>query len=186
MKNGAYHHGNLKAELIERGLEYIDRYGAESLSMRKLADAAGVSCAAPYAHFKNKEAFLDAVQEYITEQFLEALTEAEKNCNDSSQMMLDLGIRYVRFFHENPLYFRFLFNGRILDLKTYPPFVFFEKAAEEWLDAKSSDSHYVILALWSMVHGLAQMVTIKGVVDTEHLEDEIGSIMRSVKIGENG
>ena len=66
-----------------------------------------------------------------------------------------------------------------------PPFVFFEKAAEEWLDAKSSDSRYVILALWSMVHGLAQMVTINGVVDTEHLENEIGSIMRSVRIVEN-
>ena len=185
MKNGTYHHGNLKTELIERGLEYIDRYGAETLSMRKLADAAGVSCAAPYAHFKNKEAFLDAIQEYITDKFLEALTESEKSCNDSSQIMFGLGICYVKFFHENSLYYRFLFNGRIKDFKTYPPFVFFEKAAEEWLDAKSSDSRYVILALWSMVHGLAQMVTIKGVVDTEHLENEIGNIMRSVRIGEN-
>lgn len=186
MKNGTYHHGNLKAELIEIGLEYIDRYGAESLSMRKLADAAGVSCAAPYAHFKNKDAFLDEVQEYITGQFLEALTESEKHCSDRSQLMLGLGICYVKFFSENPLYYRFLFNGRINDFKTYPPFVFFEKAAEEWLDAKPADSHYVILALWSMVHGLAQMVTIRGVVDTDHLEDEVGSIMRSVRIGENG
>ena len=32
MKNGTYHHGNLKAELIEKGLEYIDRYGAENVA----------------------------------------------------------------------------------------------------------------------------------------------------------
>ena len=55
MKEKAYHHGNLKNELIEKGLEYIDRYGVESLSMRELARAAGVSSAAPYAHFQNKE-----------------------------------------------------------------------------------------------------------------------------------
>ena len=57
MKKDTYHHGNLRVELIEKGLEYIDQYGVETLSMRKLADTVGVSSAAPYAHFKNKEAF---------------------------------------------------------------------------------------------------------------------------------
>ena len=57
MKSDTYHHGNLKEELIEKGLEYIDKYGSESLSMRKLAESAGVSPGAPYAHFKNKDAF---------------------------------------------------------------------------------------------------------------------------------
>ena len=58
MKADTYHHGNLKEELIEKGLSYIDQYGLEALSMRKLADSTGVSPAAPYAHFKNKKAFL--------------------------------------------------------------------------------------------------------------------------------
>ena len=62
-----YHHGNLKEEFIEKGLEYIDKYGIENLSMRKLAESIGVSSAAPYAHFRNKEAFLDSIQEHITE-----------------------------------------------------------------------------------------------------------------------
>ena len=69
MKLDKYHHGNLKEELIEKGLEYIDKYGMEALSMRKLADSIGVSPAAPYAHFKNKEAFLSEVRNYITERF---------------------------------------------------------------------------------------------------------------------
>ena len=183
MKNGTYHHGNLKAELIEKGLEYFDRYGAESLSMRKLADAAGVSCAAPYAHFKNKDAFFAEVQEYITGRFLEALTETAEKCPAKDRIMLDLGICYVRFFYENPLYYRFLFNGRITDFKTYPPFVFFEKTAKEWLG--DGENRYRILALWSMVHGLAQMVTINGVIDTDDLENEISKIMASVTLEEN-
>ena len=32
MKSDTYHHGNLKEELIEKGLEYIDKYGTETLS----------------------------------------------------------------------------------------------------------------------------------------------------------
>ena len=44
---------------IVEGLELIDKYGVENLSMRKLAEKIGVSNAAPYAHFENKEAFLD-------------------------------------------------------------------------------------------------------------------------------
>ena len=43
MNSDKYHHGNLKEELIEKGLEYIDKYGTENLSMRKLADSVGVS-----------------------------------------------------------------------------------------------------------------------------------------------
>ena len=38
-----YHHGNLKEEFIVKGLEYIDKNGLESLSMRKLAESIGVS-----------------------------------------------------------------------------------------------------------------------------------------------
>ena len=183
MKNGTYHHGNLKAELIEKGLEYIDRYGAESLSMRKLAEAAGVSCGAPYGHFKNKEACLDSVQEYITGRFSETLADTAEKCPAKERIMLDLGICYVRFFYENPLSYRFLFNGRIADYKTYPPFVFFGKTAKEWLREGGTRHH--ILALWSMVHGLAQMVTISGVIDTDDLENEISNIICSVKVEVN-
>ena len=69
MSPDSYHHGNLKAELIEKGLEFIANYGTENLSLRKLADSVGVSPAAPYAHFRNKEAFLSEVRDYITDQF---------------------------------------------------------------------------------------------------------------------
>ena len=44
MKSDTYHHGNLKEELVEKGLAYIDQYGLEALSMRKLADSELPSC----------------------------------------------------------------------------------------------------------------------------------------------
>jgi AcrR family transcriptional regulator len=60
-KKSTYHHGALREELIRRGLEALEREGAEALSLRSLAEAAGVSKAAPYRHFKDKDHFLGAL-----------------------------------------------------------------------------------------------------------------------------
>src|SRR4051812_18850534 len=57
----AYHHGNLRAALLE-GAERTLAAGAE-LSLRELARAVGVSHAAPRRHFADKQALLDALAE---------------------------------------------------------------------------------------------------------------------------
>ena len=57
----AYHHGDLKAELLRLGLAAIERSGAKGLSLRALAEEAGVSKAAPYRHFPERELFLGAL-----------------------------------------------------------------------------------------------------------------------------
>ena len=55
MEKKPYHHGELKKALIENGIEFINQYGEEKLSLRKVAEKCGVSNAAPYAHFKDKD-----------------------------------------------------------------------------------------------------------------------------------
>lgn len=184
MPKNTYHHGNLKNELIEKGLEYIDKNGVESLSLRKLADAAGVSCAAPYAHFKNKEDLLAAIQEYITQQFMDNLTKAASDCKDGSRLLIDLGISYVRFFYENPLYYNFLFNGRCPELESYAPFLFFRDCVKKTFgNGLGGDQlRYSIIALWSMVHGLAGLITVNGVIDPDHIHEEIENIITSMEI----
>ena len=188
MKSDTYHHGNLKEELIEKGLEYIDKYGTETLSMRKLADSVGVSPAAPYAHFKNKEAFLSEVRDYITNQFFATLKEAADNCSKEERILLELGKSYVLFFYENPLYYQFLFSLDNIDVETYAPFVLFKRTAEEVLKnllGKKADKkaiHAKVIALWSLVHGLSSVITIKGVLDTNHLEEEVELILGSISI----
>ena len=188
MKTDTYHHGNLKEELIEKGLEYIDKYGTETLSMRKLAESAGVSPAAPYAHFKNKDAFLSEVRDYITNRFYSTLKEAADNCTKPDRILLELGKSYVRFFYENPLYYQFLFSLDNIDVETYSPFVLFKSSAEEVLKkalGKKAEDELIrakVIALWSMVHGLSSVVTIKGVIDTENLEEEVERILGSINI----
>ena len=184
MAKNSYHHGNLKNELIEKGLEYIDRNGVESLSMRKLAESAGVSCAAPYSHFKNKQDFLKAIQDYITERFMDVLTAAAEYCRDRSRLLTELGISYVRFFYKNPLYYSFLFNRNFPDLETYSPFLFFRECVIMTLgkDLDEDKLRYGVIALWSMVHGLAGLITVEGLIDPEHIPEEIEKILTTVDI----
>lgn len=56
-----YHHGNLRAALVQTALELLERKGPEALTLRELAVAAGVSNAAPYRHFPDRAALLNAV-----------------------------------------------------------------------------------------------------------------------------
>jgi AcrR family transcriptional regulator len=52
----AYHHGDLRTALIDAALDRLDQHGAAELSLRAVAKAVGVSEAAPYHHFADKEA----------------------------------------------------------------------------------------------------------------------------------
>ena len=52
----AYHHGDLRAALIQAALDMLEQDGSAGLSLRAVAKAVGVSEAAPYHHFADKEA----------------------------------------------------------------------------------------------------------------------------------
>lgn len=188
MSGKPYHHGNLKREFIEKGLKYIDRYGVESLSMRKLAESIGVSSAAPYAHFANKDAFLSAIREYITDSLSETLRSELEACQDPTKVMLMLGRRYVLFFYENPLYFQFLFTRKDIDFISYEPFLLFRPVAEEFLKGlhgkqlSGESLRCKTTAMWALVHGLAQFALIGGVLDKNNLEQEINSILCAVEV----
>jgi AcrR family transcriptional regulator len=60
-RRAGYHHGDLSAALIRAALQVIEAEGAEELTLRGLAARAGVSAMAPYRHFADKAALLEAV-----------------------------------------------------------------------------------------------------------------------------
>ncbi len=66
-KNGAT---DVREALILAGIAEIEEHGPDSFSLRRVASACGVSCAAPYKHFKSKEALLSAIVAYIDEKWL--------------------------------------------------------------------------------------------------------------------
>ncbi|WP_025703789.1 TetR/AcrR family transcriptional regulator [Paenibacillus graminis] len=173
MREKPYHHGNLRKQLIETGISLINDEGIKSFSLRRVASQCNVSHTAPYSHFKNVDELIAAMGEHVTEQFMERLRISIMGKEDSSEAISLLGQAYIDFFIENPQYFQFLFyhSGITIDLDNYnsdnyPPFALFRTTAYHMFRStglpEASYSHQ-LLALWSMVHGIASLLTNNGV-----------------------
>lgn len=110
------------------------------------------------------------------------------NCLESSRILLELGKSYVLFFCENPLYYRFLFSIDNIDIDDYPPFGLFKSTAEKELKGMLGDKaddfiiHTKVIALWSLVHGLSSIVTIRGVLDADNIEAEVELVLGSINV----
>lgn len=169
MKSEMYHHRNLKQTLIESGILMINEDGIEALSLRKVAKKCGVSNAAPYAHFKNKEMFLNEVHGYIEEQFVEVLKNIAAKHSKHSDVLLKLGEGYITFFIDNPQYYYFLFSRGDIELNfslslsnksSIKPLEFFKNISLEVLsksDLPYEDIQNKFIAMWALVHGLANI-----------------------------
>ena len=76
MAESNYHHGDLKNALIQAGVKILSKEGISGLSLRKVARQAGVSHAAPYAHFADKQALIAAIS---TEGYKQLYTRLKKS-----------------------------------------------------------------------------------------------------------
>ena len=174
MHDKSYHHGNLREALIEAGIEFINENGLEVFSLRKVAALCGVSHAAPYNHFKTKEELLEAMQNYITEKFVTSIQQAIESHSDDPELMIFTGKAYVLFFAENPQYLQFFiryFNSEISFAdnqaeSNYSPFILFQNAAiqcmKQWeLPEKAYMTN--IITMWAVVHGIATLISMRGV-----------------------
>ncbi|MCU0646758.1 MAG: TetR/AcrR family transcriptional regulator [Gemmatimonadaceae bacterium] len=59
--SATYHHGDLRNALLVAATELLEAHGPAALSLRDVARSAGVSHNAPYRHFANRDALLDAI-----------------------------------------------------------------------------------------------------------------------------
>jgi AcrR family transcriptional regulator len=110
----SYHHGQLRTELIKLGLEALETEGAELISLRSLAERAGVSKTAPYRHFKDKEAFLGAVADegfrLLCEELERAWTAADSPPDEAAvnPLVALLGRAYMDFAVGHPALYRLM------------------------------------------------------------------------------
>jgi AcrR family transcriptional regulator len=110
MNRKKYHHGFLEKDLIEKGLQLLNSVGLEAFSLRKVADMCGVSHAAPYRHFKNKEELIRAITMSVSDKFTSSINEAlTENEGDYRKQIKAVCKLYVKFMVENPEHFKFIF-----------------------------------------------------------------------------
>ena len=190
-----YHHGDLRNALIEEGIKMINTSGEDSLSMRKLAEKCGVSMAAPYAHFKNKEEMINAIKKYVEDAFSDylekAIAAAASSNGDIEVQIITMGNAYVSFFIENPEYFTFLFSRGYVHLNldynsdedNFKPYKILKDLckryfAEKKPDLSDHDKELEIIRIWSSVQGLTSIIFMKNVKWTRNWKDEIVNILK--------
>ena len=156
-----YHHGDLRNALIEAGVEILAQEGENALSLRKVARKVGVSHAAPYRHFENKEALIAAIADEGYQKLEEQMKEAIAQFPDGSNIQLiELGWAYIRFALENPNHLRVMFTdfSEACALETGNTFILLMntlKAGQKAGVIVSGDLPQMALAVWATVHGLA-------------------------------
>src|ERR1700746_1508362 len=118
-----YHHGNLKEALMRAALDLIAEKGPGGFTFAEAARWAGVSPAAPYRHFRDRDELLANVALRGFEQFEAALTRAWDDGRPEAFAALDrLGKAYLAFARSEPAYYSAMFEAGI-PLDTSPELV---------------------------------------------------------------
>lgn len=124
MEENSYHHGDLKNALIAAGVEILSEQGLSGLSLRKVARRAGVSHAAPYAHFADKQALIAAIAtEGHTRIHVEITGIIAASPDDPLRQLVLVALAYLDFSQAEPDLFRITFSGAIEKERNYPDLV---------------------------------------------------------------
>jgi len=93
----------IRDRLIEAGIRELETNGVHGFSLRRVAQVCGVSCAAPYKHFKDKRAFIEAIAERLNTEWFNRQTEALGQLGDDVGAQLRAVCKeYLRFLCDNP------------------------------------------------------------------------------------
>lgn len=156
-----YHHGDLKRALVEAALELLDEEGADSLGLREVARRVGVSAAAPYRHFRGRQALLEAVAAEGFRRFTEMMAIKEASLPEAAQLPA-MAEAYVRFALLQPALFRLMFSREIdknadqaLHQTAVGAYASLAKAAAR--EVPEAPSEGAVIA-WAFVHGLAMLL----------------------------
>ena len=94
---------NKREELIKAGINELSRSGIAGFSMRRAAENAGLSCAAPARHFGSKQGFIDAIIDYVNSQWHDEQVRILSECGSTvREQLVSFSIGYIKFLVEKP------------------------------------------------------------------------------------
>ena len=171
--NLPYHRKDLKNLLIEKGIEIVNTDGS---------------------HFHNKEELLNAMQLHITERFSQKLKAAIEENENPSDLLKNLGTAYVSFFIDNPAYFQFLYSKSNIkvdltlstpDAENYKPYILYKNCVLSLLNQKKypqEKQNDILITIWSFIHGLTALATMKNVQYNENWKEKINDFMNLLEL----
>jgi AcrR family transcriptional regulator len=185
-----YHHGDLRDALVKAALKEAEQGGPEAISIKALAKELGVSQPAPYRHFADRDALLEAVTAEAFRQFNAILQEAIRKPSKRSklsrfaQAALDFGLK------RNGIY-RLMFASRImacaakdceLHVAARETFALLVESLEAPAVGLLRERH--ALQIWAALHGvvtLAEQGLLTGQVAQVTREELIEDIVQQTK-----
>lgn len=165
----SYHHGNLREVLVETALALIGEYGPTGFSYADVARTAGVSPAAPYRHFRDRDALMAEVARRGFEQFAADLEAAWNEGRPNPAAALDAcGRAYLAFAEREPASFAAMFgvgprpaDDPALSAAASRAFSVLRRAAEavaaSFPPANRPPALMVALHSWAVAHGIASL-----------------------------
>jgi AcrR family transcriptional regulator len=163
-KGGRYHHGDLRAALVDTAIGLIAERGVRGFSLAEATRRLGVSAAAPYRHFADRDELLAAVAVRALHVFAAILADEASDTDAPQQRLAAMARAYVRFAAEQRPLFETLFSLGI-DKSRYPELLsawepvdaFFAVVAEICEgDADAADA--LAAALEATAHGHATLL----------------------------
>ena len=165
-----YHHGNLKEALLQAALDLIAQKGPGGFTFAEAARSAGVSPAAPYRHFRDRDELLASIAERGFNQFEAALNAAwDDGRPDTPTAFERLGRAYLKFARDEPASYSAMFESGLsptahpgLALAGERAFAVIRAAAER-LAALTPPGEprppamMMALHIWSLSHGIASL-----------------------------
>jgi AcrR family transcriptional regulator len=165
----SYHHGNLKEVLLEAARKLIEQYGPAGFSLTEAARLAGVSPAAPYRHFRDRDALLAELARNGFERFAARLDLAWNNGIPTPLSAFEnLGRAYLAFAREEPASYAVMFEAGLgvsgdeqLKVAADRAFDVLQRAAAALCRALPPDRRPPVrlmsLHVWALSHGVADL-----------------------------
>ena len=169
-KQAPYHHGDLKNALIRAGLEILSKEGVGGLSLRKVAHRAGVSHAAPYAHFADKQALIAAISTEGYRRIYESVgAAAARHPNDAAAQLVEGAWAYVKFALDDPDHYKVTMSGVVEKEQAYPALLEMSKKSfalvlgivetcQKKGVLRKGPPDLVAVGIWSLMHGLVSLL----------------------------
>lgn len=194
-RRATYHHGNLRAALLEAAEAELAEKGSEGFTLRSCAKRAGVSHAAPAHHFTDMSGLLTALATDGFERFLRALRTSVASAENASAQdrLVAAGLGYIAFARQNPALFRLMFASDRPDFSqpelTSAAAAAFQDLVDSVGEASGDEKPMEnprgrrdVARLWGLVHGLADLL-LSGHLKTlagqgeNHLQAELRAIL---------
>ncbi len=160
----AYHHGNLKKELVRCACKMCERDGYTKLSIRSLAKESNVSQTAPYRHFKTKEDLYAAIAKEGFEKLNKEMSSIKTK--NSKNYLINCGKAYISFGLKNANTYDLMFGTAVGSYVDYPDlnesanklFQILLSSFKKLSDDADEIVAFKCITLWSMVHGLVGII----------------------------